>query len=92
MALLGALVAPAALCAQDRDHDHDRDANRRVYDRQYRDYHNWNGNEDQRYRQWYGNQYNGREYRDYNRLSHKQQNDYWKWRHKHNDHDADDRH
>jgi hypothetical protein len=93
VALMGALAAPVAMFAQDRDHDHDRDDNRRVYDRQYRDYHNWNRDEDQRYRGWYSNNYNGREYRDYDKLSRKQQNQYWKWRHKQNDNDHDhDRH
>ncbi len=94
IALMGALAAPVAMFAQDRDRDdrHDKDENRRVYDRQYHDYHSWNGDEDQRYRGWYSNTYNGREYRDYDKLSRKQQNEYWKWRHKHNDHDADDRH
>jgi type II secretory pathway pseudopilin PulG len=93
IALLSALAVPVALSAQDRDHDdHDRDNNHRVYDRQYRDYHNWNNDENGRYRQWYGSQYSGRSYRDYNKLSRKQQNDYWKWRHKNNDHDDHDRH
>ena len=92
--LLGAaLIAPIALRAQDRDHDRD-DRNRRVYDPSHRDYHNWNGDEDQAYRQWYGQTYNGRSYRDYRKLNKKQQQAYWKWRHD-NDRDRDrdhDRH
>jgi Ni/Co efflux regulator RcnB len=94
--LMGALAAPLALRAQDRDeHNKDRDdraKNQRVYDRDHKDYHNWNGNEDRNYRQWYGQSHNGREYRDYNRLNHRDQTNYWNWRHQHGDgdHDRDD--
>lgn len=95
--LSAALIAPLAVRAQDRDHDRD-DRNQRVYDSSHRDYHNWNGDEDQAYRQWYGNTYNGRQYRDYRKLNKKQQQAYWKWRHDNDrdkDHDRDrdhDRH
>jgi len=95
MALVSALAAPIALQAQDHDRDDkDRDRDHRVYDREHRDYHNWNNDEDHRYRMWYGNTYNGREYRDYNRLNRRDQQAYWNWRHNHgdNDHDRDDRH
>jgi hypothetical protein len=99
--LAGAIAAPIAMQAQDHDRDdkdRDRDRNRnnnaRIYDREHRDYHTWNNDEDGRYRQWYTNTYNGREYRDYNRLHKKDQQQYWNWRHSHgdNDHDRDDRH
>jgi hypothetical protein len=93
MLLMGALAAPLALQAQDRDDHHDRDdhKNQRVYDRDHKDYHNWNGDEDRNYRQWYSTRYNGREYRDYNRINHKDQSAYWGWRHQHGDdhHDND---
>ncbi|MGZ4899621.1 MAG: hypothetical protein ACXV8X_08190 [Candidatus Angelobacter sp.] len=96
MVLMGALAAPLALQAQDRDRDdhHDRDdraKQQRIYDRNHKDYHQWNGDEDRNYRQWYTQQYNGREYRDYNRLNHRDQSAYWNWRHQHGDHDRDDR-
>ena len=81
--LSAALLAPLAMQAQDRDHDRD---DQRVYDRAHRDYHNWNSDEDNAYRQWYGQTYNGRQYRDYRKLHKKQQQAYWKWRHD-NDHD-----
>ena len=86
--LAGALTAPLALQAQDRDHD--RDDRNRVYDREHKDYHNWNADEDNRYRQWYGQTYNGRPYRNYKKLHRKDQDAYWTWRHN-NDHDRDDR-
>jgi hypothetical protein len=88
MLLMGALAAPLALRAQDRD---DQNKNQRVYDRQHKDYHQWNSDEDRNYRQWYSTKYNGREYRDYNRINHKDQNAYWGWRHQNGDdhHDND---
>jgi hypothetical protein len=96
MLLMGALAAPLALQAQDRDDKHDRDdraKNQRVYDRNHKDYHAWNDDEDRNYRQWYTQKYNGREYREYNRLNKKDQAAYWNWRHQNgnDDHDRDDR-
>jgi len=91
--LAGIITAPVSLYAQDRDHDRD-DRTHRVYDPYQRDYHNWNGDEDRTYREWYSQTYNGRQYRDYNKLSKKNQQAYWKYRHEHDkDHDHDhDRH
>jgi hypothetical protein len=91
--LSAALLAPLAMRAQDRDHDRD-DRNQRVYDRAHHDYHAWNSDEDDAYRRWYGQTYNGREYKHYRKLNKKQQEAYWKWRHD-NDRDRDrdrDRH
>ena len=93
MVVVSALTAPIAMQAQDHDRDDkDRDRDHRVYDRDHRDYHNWNSDEDRRYRQWYTNTYNGRDYRDYNKLRRKDQQAYWNWRHTHGDNDRDDRH
>jgi hypothetical protein len=92
MILMGALAAPLSLIAQDRDDHHDRDdheRHQRIYDRDHKDYHNWNGDEDRVYRQWYTESHNGRGYREYNKLKHKEQNAYWNWRHQHGDHDHD---
>ena len=90
--LTAALLAPVAMSAQDRDHDRDDRVvkNYRVYDSTRHQYHNWNRDEDDNYRRWYGQTYNGRDYRDYRKLNKKQQQAYWKWRHD-NDHDRDDR-
>ncbi len=89
--LSAALLVPLAMHAQDRDRDrdHDRDdRNQRVYDRAHHDYHAWNNDEDDAYRRWYGQTYNGRDYKDYRKLNKKQQEAYWKWRHD-NDRDRD---
>lgn len=96
MLLMGALAAPLALQAQDRDRDdHDRDdhaKNQRIYDRDHKDYHNWNQDEDRNYRQWYTESHRDKEYREYNRLNKHDQEAYWNWRHQHGDHDRDDHH
>jgi len=91
--LSAALLVPIAMRAQDRDHDRD-DRNQRVYYRAHHDYHAWNNDEDEAYRRWYGQTYNGRQYREYRKLNKKQQQAYWKWRHDNDrDHDRDhDRH
>jgi hypothetical protein len=57
----------------------------RVYDRDHRDYHNWDNREDRAYRNYLAEQ--RREYRDYNKQNHKEQKHYWNWRHSHPDHD-----
>jgi Ni/Co efflux regulator RcnB len=93
--LAGALTAPLALQAQDRDdrHDHDRDHDKdkvhRVYDHDRKDYHQWNSDEDRSYRDWYNDHYKGKKFREYSRLKRRDQDDYWKWRHEHGDHDRD---
>ncbi|MFL6437930.1 MAG: hypothetical protein ACJ71Q_10145 [Terriglobales bacterium] len=93
--LAGALLAPVATFAQDRDHDRDdHNKNVRVYDPYRRDYHNWNSDEDIRYRRWYTQTYGGRTYRPYKKLHKKDQQAYWKYQHDNDrDHDRDrDRH
>jgi ABC-type nickel/cobalt efflux system permease component RcnA len=90
MLLMGALAAPLGIQAQERDEHHDRDdrdKNQRIYDRDHKDYHNWNDDEDRNYRQWYSQKYNGREYREYSRLNKRDQSAYWNWRHQHGDND-----
>jgi len=93
MLLMGALAAPVALAQEhDRDDHKDRDdraKNQRIYDRDHKDYHNWNQDEDRNYRQWYTDKYHGREYREYNRLNKHDQEAYWNWRHQHGDNDRD---
>lgn len=55
----------------------------RVYDADHSDYHNWNHDEDVRYRAYLNEHHEG--YRDYNKLNKDQQKDYWNWRHDHPD-------
>jgi hypothetical protein len=57
----------------------------RVYDRDHRDYHNWDDRESRSYESYRN------EHRGYNvtfqKNNRRQQSNYWKWRHEHPDHD-----
>ena len=77
--VLGALLlAPAAVTADDHNQ---RD--RRYYDRDARDYHAWNSNEDRAYRAYL--QENRRDYRDFHKAKRDDQRRYFRWRHDHPD-------
>ena len=85
-ALMTALAAPVIVQARPQDRDRDdrerrerAEHNRRVYDTYRRDYHNWDRDEDARYRQWLAERH--RDYRDIDRLNRKRQREYWRWRH-----------
>jgi hypothetical protein len=77
-ALAGSAVLPATASAQERDHQRNE---RRFYDRNHRDYHRWNGDEDRLYREYLESHH--RRYRAFSRLSTSQQRAYWQWRHDH---------
>lgn len=82
--ILGAgLIAatPSGLRADDHDRDHKE---KRYYDRDAKDYHAWNQNEDRAYRHWLTEERHGR-YHDYARAKRDEQREYWKWRHEHAD-------
>jgi hypothetical protein len=85
--LMAALATPtlalaAARAQESRPSQEQRTtAQRRVYDRSHKDYHVWDGREDQAYRSWLGEQH--RDYRDYSKLKRKDQTQYWQWRHAH---------
>ena len=74
--LSAALIAPVAARADDRNHQ-----DRRYYDKDVRDYHSWNGDEDRAYRVYLQEQH--RDYRDFNRAKREQQRQYFRWRHEH---------
>lgn len=57
----------------------------RYYDRDRRDYHEWNEAERRAYRHWLMEERHEREYREYNRLNAERQREYWRWRHEHPD-------
>ena len=52
---------------------------KRVYDLEHKDYHNWDSNEDQQWKQYQSTEH--LKSRDYSKASKKQQGDYWNWRH-----------
>ena len=73
----GMLLSPAmTMLAQDRDH--------RYYDRDHRDYHEWNESEARAYRHWLTEE-RRHAYHDWARASRREQRDYWRWRHEHRD-------
>jgi type III secretory pathway component EscR len=76
--LSAALVAPVAIRADDRNHQ-----DKRYYDKEGKDYHTWNTNEDKAYRQYLGEQH--RDYRDFHRTKNNEQRQYFMWRHSHPD-------
>lgn len=51
----------------------------RVYDRQHRDYHNWDDREDRAYRGYLVEHH--QTYRVYNKQNRRTQDRYWAWRH-----------
>ena len=85
-ALIGIAVAFASLLPvsglaqlnylyEDRDHDH------RYYDREHRDYHEWNEREARAYHRYWQERHE-REIA-WERAKERQRRDYWRWRHEH---------
>jgi hypothetical protein len=75
--LCGVLTAPVVMSAKDHD-DH------RYYDRDHKDYHVWNNDEDRAYRHWVTEERH-QPYREWKRANRRQQQEYWRWRHEHSD-------
>jgi len=80
--LVAAVAAPTAITARPRPKD---GVQVRVYDRDHRDYHNWDDREDRAYRRYLAEQH--RSYREYHRQHYRAQRHYWNWRHSHPDRD-----
>lgn len=81
--LAAAFVAPTVTMAAALPQD--AGVQIRVYDRDHRDYHNWDDREDRSYRQYLNEQH--RSYREYAHQNRSRQRAYWHWRHEHPDHD-----
>jgi len=74
LALGAALVAPLATVGCAEHHYY------RVYDPYYHDYHNWNAQEQDYYRQWARENHRD-EHQDFRKLNKDDQQRYWQWRH-----------
>jgi type III secretory pathway component EscR len=72
------LIGPTIAQAGDANH-HEK----RYHDRNGKDYHTWNSNEDRAYRAYLQEQH--RDYRNFNKVKRGQQEQYFKWRHAHSD-------
>jgi hypothetical protein len=82
--LLGAaLIAPIVAIAQDHPYNGRYYDNRRYYDRDGRDYHVWNAQEDQAYRFYLNDQH--LPYREWRAVRGPDQRAYFRWRHTHPD-------
>jgi hypothetical protein len=81
--LVAAIAAPALVVAEAKAQE--AGVQVRVYDRDHRDYHNWDDHEDRAYRGYLTGQH--RTYREYHRQSYRVQRHYWNWRHSHPDND-----
>ena len=81
--LAAAIVAPALVVAEANAQEGNVQV--RIYDRDHRDYHNWDDREDRAYRRYLGAQH--RTYREYHRQHYRVQRHYWRWRHDHPDRD-----
>ncbi len=78
--LMAPLTVPAAH-ADDKDH--------RYYDRDRKDYHEWNEAEERAYRRYWAERNHDRQVMEWNRATPEQQREYWRWRHEHPDRDHD---
>ena len=81
--LAATIAAPTAIMAHPRPQEGSVQV--RIYDRDHRDYHNWDDHEDRAYRRYLAEQHRG--YREYHRQHYRVQKHYWNWRHTHPDRD-----
>lgn len=84
--LAAAIAAPTAIMAEPKPQEGGIQV--RVYDRDHRDYHNWDDREDRAYRGYLTERHQN--YREYNRQNGREQKRYWKYRHNHPDRDRED--
>jgi hypothetical protein len=79
--LVAALAAPVTIMAAPAPQD-DRE-HKRVYDKEHKDYHNWDDNENRAWGQFLTE--NHRESHEYAKSNKKEQSEYWNYRHSHPD-------
>jgi hypothetical protein len=90
--LTAALAAPLSMIAAPAPQD-EHDRQNRVYDKQHRDYHNWDDNENRAWGRFLVE--NHRDSHEFSRANRREQSQYWNWRHAHpddRDHHDNDRH
>jgi len=81
--LAAAIAAPVVIMAAPAPKDDSVSV--RVYDRNHRDYHNWDDHENASWGIYLSN--NHKKHHEFSRASKKEQSNYWNWRHDHPDHD-----
>ena len=85
--LAAAIAAPTAIMAEPKPQESRVQV--RVYDRDHRDYHNWDDHEDRAYRGYLTERH--RSYREYDQQHEREQRRYWKYRHNHPDRENENR-
>jgi hypothetical protein len=85
-----ALVVPIGAMATPRPQDdHERqereEHERRMYDQEHRDYHQWDEHEERMYREWLRQR--NFAYIDFDQLTPRDQRAYWHWRHEKQEHE-----
>lgn len=81
--LAAALMAPVAIMAAPVPQD--ARVQVRVYDRDHKDYHNWDDHENRAWGIFLTN--NHRRNHEFAKANRREQREYWNWRHEHPDHD-----
>jgi hypothetical protein len=81
--LTAALAVPVAIMAAAEPQN--ASVQVRIYDRDHKDYHNWDDREDHAYRGYLTEQH--QTYRVYSKQNRNTQKQYWMWRHSHPDKD-----
>jgi uncharacterized protein YecT (DUF1311 family) len=81
--LTAALTVPVAMMAaaspeDNRDHERQGENNKRYYDKNHKDYHTWDRNEDRAYQRYQAEHH---EKRAFAQLNSRQQSAYFSWRH-----------
>ncbi len=85
--LTAAIAAPISLFASPQD----AGVQVRVYDKNHKDYHNWDDNENRAWGVYLTE--NHKNHHEYSKASKKEQGQYWNWRHAHpDDHHENDHH
>lgn len=82
--VVAGLGTPLMVKADDHDHD-----NKRYYDKEHKDYHEWNENEERNFAIFL----NGKHLaiHTWDRASPRERQEYWNWRHQHPDERRDER-
>ena len=79
--LTAALMAPAAILAASKPQS--ETVTVRVYDKDHKDYHNWDDNENRAWGVFLTT--NHRKQHEFSKANKKEQSEYWNWRHSHPD-------
>ena len=79
--LTAALAAPVSMMAAPKPQD--ASVQVRIYDKDHKDYHNWDDNENRAWGQYQAEHH--RTSQEFSKANNKEQSQYWNWRHAHPD-------